>query len=139
MIVRYPCPHPTCRWFHDHVATQRTAAVPTDILTWTPANWEAMAECTGPELAAAHIIDGHLVTHSPVQWMTELRDERQRTETVAAERDRLRIVVEKLTFLADAVDPLSTRQLPTRAEVEATRELLAATRIISSQPLEHAS
>lgn len=125
MIVRYPCSHPDCRWFHDRVATPRTANVPTDILTWTPANWDAMAERTGPGLAAAHIIDGHLVTHSPVQWMAMVYGERQRTESVMAERDRLRIVVEKLMFLADAVDPLSTQRLPSRAEVEATRELLA--------------
>lgn len=125
MIVRYPCPHPDCRWFFNHVATPRTVNVPTDILTWTPANWADMAERTGPGLAAAHIIDGHLVTHSPVQWMAMVYGERRRTETVTAERDRLRIVVEKLTFLADAVDPLSTRQLPSRGDVEATRELLA--------------
>lgn len=139
MIVRYPCPHSDCRWLHDHVATPRTANVPTDILTWTPANWADMAERTGPGLTAAHIIDAHLVTHSPVQWMTELRNERQRTESAIAEQDRLRIAVEKLAFLADAVDPLSTRRLPSRGEVEAMRELLAATQIISPQPLEHAS
>lgn len=107
------------------MATLRTANVPTNILMWTPANWEDMAERTGPGLAAAHIIDGHLVTHSPVQWMAMVYGERQRTESVIAERDRLRIVTEKLAFLADAMDPLSTRRLPSRAEVEATRELLA--------------
>lgn len=125
MIVRYPCPHPTCRWFFNHVVTPRTADVSTDILTWTPANWDAMAERTGPGLAAAHIIDRHLVTHSPVQWMAMVYGERSNTEAVTVERDRLRIAVEKLAFLADAVDPLSTRRLPSRAEVEAMRELLA--------------
>lgn len=125
MIVRYPCPHPTCRWFFSHAVTPRTANVPTDILAWTPANWDAMAERTGPGLTAAHIIDGHLVTHSPVQWMAMVYGERSRTEAVTAERDRLRIVAEKLAFLTDAVDPLSTRRLPSRGEVEAMRELLA--------------
>lgn len=125
MIVRYPCPHPTCRWFFNHTATPRTANVPTDILTWTPANWDAMAERTGPGLTAAHIIDGHLVTHSPVQWMAMVHGEHSRIEAVTAERDRLLVVAEKLAFLADAVDPLSTRRLPSRAEVKAMRELLA--------------
>lgn len=126
MIARYPCPQPDCRWFFSHTVTPRTATVPTNILTWTPANWDAMAERTGPGLTAAHIIDGHLVTHSPVQWMAMVHGERSRTEAVAAERDRLRIVVEKLAFLTDAVDPLSTRRLPSRVEVEAVRVLLDA-------------
>lgn len=138
-MIRYPCPLPTCQWVYRHAATPLTANVPTDILTWTPANWADMAERTGPGLAAAHIIDGHLVTHSPVQWMTELRTERQRTEAAIAERDRLRIVVEKLVFLADAVDPLSTRRLPSRGEVEATRELLNTTITISPQLKEFTS
>lgn len=125
-MIRYPCPQPDCPWFFSRVVTPRTANVPTDILTWTPADWDAMAERTGPGLTAAHIIDGHLVTHSPVQWMAMVYGERSRTEAVTAERDRLRIVVEKLMLLADAVDPLSTRRLPSRGEIEAVRALLDA-------------
>lgn len=139
MTTRYRCPLSTCRWFHDSEMTPPPAYCPPDILAWSGPTWASMSERIDGGLATAHIIDAHLVTHSPFQWMTELRDERQRTESVTAERDRLRIVVEKLAFLTDAVDPLSTRRLSSRAEVEAMRELLAATQIISPQPLEPAS
>lgn len=97
-----------------------------------------MSERVNGSLAIAHVIDAHLVTHSPVQWMTELRNEQRRTEAAIAERDRLRIAVEKLAFLANAVDPLATRRLPSQAEVEATRELLAGADITDPQPVEHA-
>lgn len=125
MTTRYRCPISTCAWFHEYVATSPTPACPQDVLFWTAANWADMSERIDGYLAVAHRIDAHLVTHSPVQWMTELRNERRRTEAATAERDQLRIAVEKFSFLADAVDPLTTRRLPSRAEIEAVRELLA--------------
>lgn len=121
-MIRYPCPLPTCQWFYRHAATPATADVPTDILSWTPANWASMAERTGPDLAAAHVIDAHLVTHSPVQWMTELGRERRRADDAEAERDRLHGTAAKLAEFTIAVDTVT--RMPTRGEVEATRELL---------------
>lgn len=124
-MTRYPCPLPDCTWFHSHMATPLTADVPTDLLAWTHLNWADMSERTGPGLAPAHVIIGHLVTHSPLQWMAMVNAERSRADGVTDERDRLQVVVKKAAFLTDAVDPLTTRRLPSRAEVEATRELLA--------------
>lgn len=125
MTVKYPCPLRSCAWFYSHAATPATADVPTDILLWTQLNWADMAERTGPGLTAAQVVDAHLVTHSPVQWMGLACAERDRAESVTAERDRLRIVVEKTAFFTEAVDPLTTRRLPSRAEIEAVQALLA--------------
>lgn len=126
MIVRYLCPHPTCRWFFSHTVTPRTANVPTDILTWTPANWDAMAERTGPGLTAAHIIDGHLVTHSPVEWMTELRRYQARAEAAEDRADRLEDALEQTADVTAGMHPVTSMRLPSRAEVEMSAAALAA-------------
>lgn len=126
MIVRYCCPISTCSWFTERVASGSASEFEADVLSWSATTWGSVTERINGISTIVQVIDAHLVTHFPVQWMTELRDERRRAESVTTERDRLRIVVEKLSFLADAVDPLATRKLPSRAEVEATRELLAS-------------
>lgn len=125
MTTRYRCPISACAWFYDAVATPPPAYCPPDLLAWSGPTWASMSERIDGGLAAAHVIDAHLVTHSPVQWMAELRLYQARAETAESEADRLRIVVEKTAFLADAVDPLTTRRLPSRADVQAARELLA--------------
>lgn len=125
MTTRYRCPISACAWFHDAVAAPPPAYCPPDLPAWSGPTWASMSERIDGGLAAAHVIDAHLVTHSPVQWMAELRLYQARAEVAESEADRLRIVVEKTAFLADAVDPLTTKQLPFRAEVRAVRELLA--------------
>lgn len=118
MIVQHHCPVLTCRWSHRTVASPSAPEVPADLTQWTAETWANMSERPAAGLAAAHVVDGHLVTHSPVEWMTELRRRDSRIESL-----------EKLcSQLAAATYPAgldAVTAIPSRAEVESIREQLA--------------
>lgn len=125
MTTRYRCPISTCAWSHDYVASGSVPDIPSDLLSWTRANWADMSERINGMLAAAHVIDGHLATHSTVEWMTELRQYQARAEDAEAQLDRLLDALEQTADVTAAVHPVTSMRLPSRAEVEAARELLA--------------
>ena len=72
MTIRYLCPISTCQWFHETVATDSASSYPPDVAHWTLANWADVPQRTGHLLTAVHVIDAHLSTHSPVEWLTDL-------------------------------------------------------------------
>lgn len=128
MTTQYRCPISTCGWTQTRVATTATAECPADLLNWTSANWADASERTSADLAVGHVIVGHLATHSPVQWMTELRRYQARAEDAEAQLDRLLDAMEQTADVAAGAHPVTSMKLPSRAEIEATQELLAGAR-----------
>lgn len=125
MTTRYRCPISTCRWFHDAVAAPPPAYCPPDLLSWSGPTWASMSERIDGGLAAAHVIDAHLVTHSPVEWMTELRLYQARAEAAEDRADRLEVALELTADVTAAVHPVTSMRLPSRAEVEESAAVLA--------------
>lgn len=127
MTTQYFCPISSCGWTQTHVATPEAADCPSDLLDWTPVNWASMSDRAGFDLAVGHVIDGHLATHSPVEWMTELRRERARAEDAEAQLDRLLDVLEQTADVAAGMHPVTSMRMPSRTEVEASAAVLAGT------------
>lgn len=125
MTTRYRCPISTCAWFHEYVASGSAPDCPSDVLSWTPANWADMSDRVGRVVAVAHVIDAHLSTHLPIEWMTELRRYQARAEDAEGQLDRLLDVLELTADVAAAVHPVTSMRLPSRCEVEASATALA--------------
>lgn len=98
------CPISACRWSHTAVASPAGPEPPTDLVLWTAATWASLSDRPVSGLATAHVVDAHLVTHSPVEWMGEMR--------------RLLGRIESLEQLCGELS--AAVRLPSRAEVEAT-------------------
>lgn len=118
MTARYHCPILDCRWFHDAVASRNVPEAPADLTLWTATTWEDMSDRPAAGLATAHVVDGHLVTHSPVEWMTEMRRLLGRIES-------LQRLCGKLSAGYCMTDLESVVAIPSRSEVESVREQLA--------------
>lgn len=124
VTVRYRCPLSMCTWFHEYVASDSAPECPADVLLWTASIWAFMPDRVGRSLSVIQVIDAHMSTHSPVEWMTELRQLQARAEDAEAERDRLRTTTQRLAEFTIAVDAVTSPRMPTHAEVQATRALL---------------
>lgn len=111
MTVRCHCPIRTCRCFYDVVASPTVPEPPADLTMWTATTWAKLSDRPATGLATAHIIDAHLVTHSPVQWMTEIRRLLGRIESL----ERL---CGKLSTGYCMTDLESVPAIPSRAEID---------------------
>lgn len=125
MTTRYRCPISTCRWFFLHVATEPGATPTLNALLLAPRTWPPVTGGPSPTLSVARAVEGHLSTHSPVEWLEELRQYQARAEDAEAQLDRLLDVLEQTADVTAAVHPVTSMRLPSRAEVESARELLA--------------
>lgn len=97
-----------------------------DVLTWSPATWSIVSERVGSILSVVQVVDAHLSTHSPVEWVMELARERRRADDAEADRDRLLVAAQKLGNFTITVDAITSTRMPSRADVEATRAVLHA-------------
>jgi hypothetical protein len=125
MTAQHYCPVLTCRWFHRYVASPFAAEAPADLTRWTVETWAGMSVRPAAGLAAAHVIDAHLVTHSPIEWMAELARRDRRISSLEELVSRLSGAVQNAMSLTEAVHAVTTMRLPSRAEVESIREQLA--------------
>lgn len=118
MTTRYRCPISNCGWSHNAVVTGPAPDWSTDLLMWTPADWAAAPNWVGRTLATVHVINAHLVTHSPVQWMTEIRRERERAEAAERRLIEAQEALESAAVFTDAAHPIHPTRLPSRAELD---------------------
>lgn len=125
MTRQHHCPVLPCRWFHRTVASPLTPEAPADLTLWTAETWADMSERPAAGLAAAHVIDAHLVTHSPVEWMAEVARRDRRISSLEELVSRLSVAVQNAMSLTEAVHAVTTMRLPSRAEVESIQEQLA--------------
>lgn len=125
MTVRYHCPILTCRWFYGALASPSVPETPTDPTLWTAATWANLSVRPASGLAAAHIVDAHLVTHSPVEWMTEMARRDRRIKSAEELISRLSEAVQNAASFTEAVHAVTTMRLPSRAEVESIQEQIA--------------
>jgi hypothetical protein len=114
--VRHHCPIVVCRWFHETVASPTTPDAPADLTLWTATTWANMSDRPATGLATAHVIDGHLVTHSPVEWMTEMRRLHVRIKS-------LEQLCSKLSTGYCMTDVESVPAIPSRAEIDAVESI----------------
>jgi len=96
-----------------------------------------MSDRAGRLLSVAQVIDAHLATHSPVEWMTELRRVQARAEDAETELDQTLAALKTAKSFADATDALTSMRMPTRAEFEDVKAAFAS--VINPQPEECAS
>jgi len=125
MTVRYHCPILKCRWFHDAAASPIRPAALADLALWTAETWADLSDRPVSGLATAHIVDAHLATHSPVEWMGELARRDRRIKSAERLCGELSAAVQNAMSLTEAVHAVTTMRLPSRAEVESIREQLA--------------
>lgn len=137
MTVHYRCPISTCPWFTEYVASASAPECPADILSWSPVAWASMSDRAGRPLSVAQVIDAHLSTHSPVEWMTELRRLQARAEAAETELDETLAALTTAKDFADVTDALTSMRMPTRAELEDVKAAFA--NVINPQPEELAS
>jgi len=96
-----------------------------------------MSDRAGRLLSVAQVIDAHLSTHSPIEWMTELRRLQARAESAETELGQILAALKTAESFADATDALSSMRMPTRAEFEDVKAVFASA--INPQPEECAS
>jgi hypothetical protein len=73
MIVRIRCTLSTCAWSHATAATDHVLAAGPDPAYWTAETWTVLADKLGLDYSIAQVVDAHLATHVPHEWMTEVR------------------------------------------------------------------
>jgi hypothetical protein len=125
MTRQHHCPVLPCRWFHRTVASPLTPEAPADLTRWTAETWANMSVRPATGLATAHVVNEHLVTHSPVEWMAEIARRDRRISSLEELCGRLAEAVQNAMSLTEAVHAVTTMRLPSRAEVESIREQLA--------------
>lgn len=124
-------------WFHEYVASASVPDCPADILAWSPVAWAFMSDRAGRLLSVVQIVDAHLATHSPFEWMTELRRLQVRAEDAETELDQALSALKAAKSFADATDALTTLRMPTRVEFEDVKTAFAS--LLNPQPEEFAS
>lgn len=124
-VVRYHCPILTCRWFHTALASPTAPETPADPILWTAATWANLSVRPVSGLATAHIVDAHLVTHSPIEWMTEMARLRGRIKSAEELISRLSEAVQNAASVTEAVHAVTTMRLPSRAEIESIQAQIA--------------
>jgi len=137
MTTHYRCPISTCPWFHEYVASTSAPECPVSILSWSAVAWASMSDRAGRLLSVVQVIDAHLSTHSPVEWMTELRRVQARAEDAETELDQTLAALKTAKSFAGATDALTSMRMPTRVEFEDVKAAFA--NAINPQPEECAS
>lgn len=125
MTVRYHCPITACAWFHDAAVSDFPSDTPADVLQWPATTWSLIADWSGRMLATGQVVNAHLVTHSPVEWMGEMARLQRRIAAAEQLCGELSVAVQNAAFVTAAIDPIATTRMPSRAEVESVREQLA--------------
>lgn len=125
MTTQYRCPISICNWFHEYVAGASAPECPADILAWSPVAWASMSDRANRLLSVVQVIDAHLSTHSPHEWMTELRRVQARAEDSETELDETLSALKMAKSFADAVDAVQTLRMPTRTEFHNVKAALA--------------